>query len=142
MPAKPKTTTTKQPTAKQQKIVETHQAHPDLNKSEIAALCDTDHSYVVRTMQKYGITQQDTEGYKRGRANVLAGLQHKILSTITDTDIKTASLLQRVTAAGILYDKERLETGKSTGNISLLIGQIEELQRGNVTQDDSQGVDS
>jgi hypothetical protein len=45
---------------------------------------------------------------------VLAGLQDRLLSSITDEDIKRASLLQRITAMGVIYDKERIELGLVT----------------------------
>ena len=49
---------------------------------------------------------------------------------ITDEDIKGINPLQRVVAMGILYDKERLESGKSTANINVVevTGTIADLQ--------------
>jgi hypothetical protein len=71
---------------------------------------------------------EDTKTYKERRADVFAKLQLDILSTIDSAAIKDSSLLQRVTSASILYDKERLETGKSSANIAVLIGKIEAMQ--------------
>ncbi len=73
---------------------------------------------------------QETETFKKHRHDIFAKLQCDILNTLDIDDIKAGSMLQRVTAAGILYDKERLETGKSSTNISILIGEIEALQKG------------
>jgi hypothetical protein len=64
----------------------------------------------------YKIKRGRVEAYKANRGDILAGIQERIIHTLTDADIKKASMLQRVTAAGILYDKERLERGQSTSN--------------------------
>lgn len=95
---------------------------------EIAESVNCSRAAVTLALQRYGIEPNTVESYKKNRAEIFAGLQAKILSTVSMDDIKDASLLQRATAAGILYDKERLETGRSTGNIAILIAQIEELQ--------------
>jgi hypothetical protein len=111
-PRKKQTTaTTKRPTPKQQKIIETKTEHPDLTTREIAAIANTDHTHVIKTLQRYGIDRVEADAYTKHRTQIFSGLQHKILSTITDADIKEATLLQRMTAAGILYDKERIELG-------------------------------
>jgi hypothetical protein len=75
------------------------------------------------------------EGFKRGRADVLARLQAKSLMTqelildalakdgVVDalTPHQKGTLLYSLNAlAGTLYDKERLEVGKSTANVSSL----------------------
>ena len=57
-------------------------------------------------------------------------LQHEIMQTIDMATIKAAPLLARVTAMGILEDKTRLIRGQATGNINVLVGYIQELQRG------------
>ena len=55
-----------------------------------------------------------TREFTAKRAAILQGLQANILDSIQDEDVKAASLLQRVTAVGILHDKERLELGQAT----------------------------
>ena len=120
-PQRPKmTTTTKKPTTKQQHIVDVKQDHPSLTTREIAAICDTGHSHVVQTLQRYGVNQQEVEDYRTHRSDVLAGLQHRLIKSVTDDDIKKAPLGSRVLAAAQLYDKERLETGKTTGNLAVV----------------------
>ena len=58
--------------------------------------------------------------YKRNRSNVLSIHQSRMLEQLTPTKIKEMNALQITTAFGILYDKERLETGQSTSNTSVL----------------------
>lgn len=103
---------------------------------EIAESVDTSISNVSHTLKRYGITPNTVESFKNNRAEIFAGLQEKILKTINEDAIKDASVLQRITSAGILYDKERLERGQSTQNISALIGMIHEIR-----QDDTEDAD-
>ncbi len=63
---------------------------------------------------KFEITKQ----YVNHRPTVFAHIQRIILNSITDADIKKANLRDKIVSAGILYDKERLETGQSTQNIA------------------------
>jgi hypothetical protein len=72
------------------------------------------------------LDKQSTDDYKKHRADILTGLQHKILSTLTTEDIKAASLLQRVTATGILHDKERLERGQATDIVAQVVFRMPE----------------
>jgi hypothetical protein len=110
---------TRKPTPKQRKIIATKAANPDLTTRQVATLCDTDHSHVIKTLQAYGIDRDSLERYKSHKADILAGIQDRVLLSITDDDIKRASLLQRTTAVAQLYDKERLELDLSTSNISI-----------------------
>lgn len=108
----------------QAQIIETHNAHPDLNQSQIATLCDVHHAHVGRTLQQFGITLKSIKAFKENRANIFAGLQHKLLSSLTLSDIKRTPVAARVVSAGILYDKERLERGQSTVNQMQIIADI------------------
>ena len=56
--------------------------------------------------------------FKEQKADVLAVFQQKILNSLTPGDIKSMPVGSRLTGFGILYDKERLERGQSTENIS------------------------
>jgi hypothetical protein len=96
---------------------------------EIAESLNLSSQAIHQCLQRYGITPNTVDSYKKNRAEIFAGLQEKILQSVELEDIKSASILQRITAAGILYDKERLETGKTTANIGTLIARIEDVQR-------------
>ena len=95
-------------------IIEIKEKHPDLNTREVGELVGCDHSHVVKVLARWGIKQSENEEYKKNRADILAGVGKRILETLTDEDIKKASLNQKVVSYGILYDKERLERDKST----------------------------
>ena len=123
-PTKP----TKPKTPKQEKIIEIKQAHPDLTTREIAAVAETDHSYVVQVLQRYNIEQKSLEEYKKNRADIFAGFQDRILKSITDEDLKKAPFGSRILAMAQIYDKERLERGQSTDNVNLLVAGLKDLQ--------------
>jgi hypothetical protein len=105
-----------------------------LSNVEIAALQGVDRSTVRRFFAHTEPERQAVEGFKRGRADVLVRLQMKsldaqerVLDLLNDevlialTPHQKAGLLQSLNAqAGTLYDKERLEVGKSTANVSSL----------------------
>jgi len=122
------TKTTPRRGSKAPTIIDIATKHPDLGPTEIAKMADCSHVNVITTLQRYGINQNAVEGYKNHRAEILAGMQEKILNTITEQDIKGVPLNLRVLSYGILYDKERLERGQSTDNQSVIVTHIRDLQ--------------
>ena len=136
-PKKTTTATTRKPTPKQERILNAKQDHPELTTREIAAICDTGHSHVIATFQRYMISQIETNDYKSHRADIFAGIQHKILASVSDDDIKKASLFQKAGVVGLLYDKERLERDMSTANIASFTADIAAYKRAKVV--DSSG---
>ena len=105
-------------TARANKIIELKQSNPAITVREIAKLTNCDHSNVVRVLQRYGIVAQQVNEFKNHRAEVLAGLQHRILQSITSADIKKTPVGSRILAVSQLFDKERLERGQSTANVA------------------------
>lgn len=114
--------------SKSPKIVELATEHPDLTTREIGKLADCSHVNVVKVLDRYGIKKQETDDYKANRADILTGIQHRILKTVTDDDLKRMPVGQRLMGFGILYDKERLERGQSTDNQSVIVTHIRDLQ--------------
>lgn len=115
-------------TPKQTKILHIVTTKPNLTTREVAKICDTDHSYVVQVMQRYNITSNIVDDYKVNRADIFAGLQHRLVSSITDAEIKKAAIGTRILAACQMYDKERLERGMSTSNLLSVHGDIAALR--------------
>jgi hypothetical protein len=107
-------------TAKQEQIITLHTQQPTASMREIARQSDSDTSYVIEVLQRYGLIQQNIKDYKSNRADVFAGLQHRLIKSITDEDIKKAPLGSRVLAVAQLYDKERLENDLSTSNSAVI----------------------
>lgn len=67
------------------------------------------------------LPSQATTNYKDKRADILAEMQRKILTTVDSKLIKQSSLMQRLSSFGILYDKERIERGLSDNNTRPLV---------------------
>lgn len=125
---KPKRTRRTKQTDKHEKIIQVANENPNLSTREIGTLCDCSHPTVIRTLSRYHIEREALEDFKRNRADVFAGLQHRLISSCTDEDILKTPMGSRILAACQLYDKERLEQGKSTGNIAVLIDQIRQIK--------------
>lgn len=102
------------------KILAVKAENPKLNNSQLAKIAGISKQALSQMFQRYGIDQERLEEFKASRADIFAGLQETILSTLTCDDIKKASVRDRIIAAATLYDKERLERGQSTSNVSVL----------------------
>lgn len=100
------------------RILELHEK--GLSNSEIARVLGCDKSNITRRLQKLLPEEARKREYLRNRADVFASVQRRILESVTEADIKKASLKDRVISVGILYEKERLERGQSTSNIHVL----------------------
>ena len=108
-------------TPKQKHIINLHNQYPNASGREIARLANADPSYTLDILQRYGLIEQVTSDYKVHRADILAGLQHRLISSITHEDIKKAPLGSRILAAAQLYDKERIERGLSNGDQPIMV---------------------
>lgn len=87
--------------------------------SEIAELCGISESAVSKRLKAARTANRGLEIFKSRRADILARVQHRLINSLTDSDIKSMSGYQRLVGMGILYDKERLERGQSTSNVSV-----------------------
>lgn len=128
----------KPPTGKAEQIIALQTEHPKITRREVAKQVECSPSYVQEVLERYGILKENIDDYKEHRADILAGLQTRIIKSISEQDIQKASLLQRLSGLGIAYDKERLERGKSTSNIAQLhadIAKIRELDNQNNLQE-------
>lgn len=90
-----------------------------LTYQEIADMQGVSKQAIHHSIAKL-IPKEENEQFKNHRADILSSLQFKLLSSLTDEDIKKSPLGSRVLASCQLYDKERLERGKSTDNIMQL----------------------
>ncbi len=108
------------------KVMEQVAKCPALTTRELGKLNDISHVAVINLFKRHGIERERIEEYKGNRADFLAGLQERIIGSITEADLEKASLRDKVISAGVLYDKERLERGQSTSNVSLLSRLIDE----------------
>lgn len=94
--------------------------NPDATVAEIAAECNVSRQAINQMLLRYGITDNVLESFKKGRADIFAGIQESVAASFTEADIKKASVRDRTILLGTLYDKERLERGQSTQNVQSL----------------------
>ena len=115
-----------------QRALELHRK--GMNNAEIARSMGVNTSTIYRFLQNTSAEVQAVKQYREGRADalakvqamaldvqtrLLAGLDDGVLAALTPSQ-KSGLLLSVNTVYGTLYDKERLETGKSTQNHSLI----------------------
>ncbi len=105
-----------------------------LSTPEIATLQGVAPSTVRRFMDRMKPELAAVEEFKNGRADVLAriqgkslDLQERIIDSMDDRVLdaltphqKSGLLISTNTIFGTTYDKERLEKGKSTNNVSVI----------------------
>ena len=105
-------------TPKQKQILKSYTENHEQTIREIAESANVSIGHAHEVLQRYGITRNYCESFKKNRADIFAGMQDKLLSSIDEQDIKKAPLGSRIFAACQIYDKERLERGQSTANIA------------------------
>ena len=91
----------------------------DLTLKQISVILGCSEANVHKRLKGFAPVQVKIDRYKRHRADLLTLTQATLHDSITPAVINEASLLQRTTALGILYDKERLERGQSTANVDI-----------------------
>ena len=90
----------------------------NLSYAEIARMQDVSPQAIHQKIKDL-IPQEELKDFKEHRADILSGMQLKIISSIDNETLNKAPLASRATAFGIFYDKERLERGLSTSNVSM-----------------------
>lgn len=106
-----------------------------LTLEQIGKIVGCTKQTVSQRLREYQPVFDRIERFKKHRGDLLTWKQAEILNSLTERDLNNASLLQRTTAFGILYDKERLERGQSTENLSIksitqsLGKEVEEISR-------------
>ena len=91
----------------------------NLSHSQIAELLGCDTSNVTRRLAPYRETINNLDRFRNHKADILAIHQQRLLSGITAAKLKSAPLGALTLSFAQLYDKERLERGQSTENISI-----------------------
>ena len=86
----------------------------------IAEVYNVKEYTVAKALSRYSKAIREIDAFRNKRADIFASIQAELLRSIDLKLIKKASLQQRVLAAAVLYDKERLEQDKSTANIKSL----------------------
>jgi hypothetical protein len=99
-----------------------------LSFSQIAKIVGCSKVNVSLRLKYAGYDQGEIKIYKKNRANIFAWMQDKLLSSITEDDIKKTPVGSRILGVAQLYDKERLETDQSSANIAHQVSIAPELR--------------
>ena len=90
-----------------------------LTYKEIGLIHGVTKQTVHQRLQDAGLADYSIQHYVNNRADILAWLQHRLLFSLTDDDLKKMAPDRRIWAMAVLYDKERLERGQSTENLNI-----------------------
>ncbi len=104
-----------------------------MNVTQIAQALNLSVGTVSLRLSNTGITTLDQ--FKKSRSDIMALKQANILQSFDSADIKKMQPRDKIVSFGILYDKERLERGFSTSNISMFSHIIEANAASWSTQD-------
>lgn len=110
------------------------------SQADIARIVGADPGTVTQTLNRYNIDRTKLDTFKNHRADILAGLQNKIIERLNIDDIKidnAKAMQSAITGFGILYDKERVERGLSTTNLDVVHTDIAELKKLQIQKDES-----
>ena len=100
-----------------------------LSYSEIGKMIGRSKQAVHQRLQPYLDAIENLPAFKENRADIFAIHQQRLLNSLTDDDIKRIPPGSRFTGVGILYDKERLERGESTANVSVLSSRLDAARK-------------
>lgn len=88
---------------------------------DISKWFDCSKSAVSQTIKRYIPGLVDTKAYNKNREIFYTALESNLLDLTPEEMKKKMTPYQRIGAAGLIYDKRRLETGQSTENIALMV---------------------
>jgi predicted DNA binding protein len=108
-------------TPKQEQIIRLKSQNPEATGTEIAKLAGADISYTIEVLKKYGLTNDNVDDYNEHKLKIWHGITARILSSLSQEDIQKASLQQKITAAGIAFDKASILDGSNPASKPLVI---------------------
>lgn len=105
------------------------------SQAEVARTFGVSRQAVSKLLQRIQPEKQELAAFKKQRGDILDALQHKgadfvnrVLDSLSDSEIEALTASQKMDAIrtgsqlfGIMYDKSRLEQGKSTQNVQSLV---------------------
>ncbi len=98
-----------------------------LSYSEIAAIQGVTPQAIHQKIKDL-LPLPENQVYLDHRADILSNAQLRLLAALDDEKINKMAGDRLVWSAAVLYDKERLERGMSTANLSTITASIAELK--------------
>ena len=102
---------------------------PELSQRELAKEVGVARNTVAKALAKVSDYKDEVELFRKQRGDILDDKQRLILAAIDSKKVGEAKLRDLAVAAGILFDKNRLERGLSTNNIASWCSIVAESQR-------------
>lgn len=132
-----------------EEIIELKLRNPEMSLSEAAKILGCSHSNIVQHLTRAGKRWSELTGitdelerFKSKRADLLAQVQKNILSNISEEEIKKASLKDKTWVFGVLYDKERIERGKTLNDKALYVVLVERSFKKNFLEGGAKIIDA
>lgn len=95
-------------------LIERAEANPKLSEAQIAKTFGITPQVFSRRLRQHGYARYRLKNYQKNKADIWDFYSSKILNSVTPRDIKKASLLQKMTAAGICDTKSQEAKGLMT----------------------------
>lgn len=105
--------------------------HPELSHADIAKRVGCAPSNVTSVLKTFmgKSSEGDLRSFQESKADIYDALQHRLLSSLTQSKITKAKPMEIITGAAILEDKARLVRGQATGiNVSVLLDVAEAIR--------------
>jgi len=96
-----------------------------MSLSEIGRLTGRSKQAVSALCKRHGLDPGEVQRFRKDRGAILAVKQKLLLDGITPESVKQMAPRDRTVSFGILFDKERLETGQSTVNLAAQFTKID-----------------
>jgi len=102
---------------------------PELSQRELAKELKVSRNTVSKALDKVSDYKGEIELFRKQRGDILDDKQRLILDAINSKKVGEAKLRDLAVAAGILFDKNRLERNLSTSNITSWCAIVAESHR-------------
>ena len=109
-----------------------------LTMEQTAKILDCTTANISKRLKQHTPIFERIERFKRHRADIFTLKQAEVINALTPDEIKKAPAQVKGMLLGILYDKERIERGLSTQNISVFSRVVEAACSDNAPPDDKQ----
>lgn len=134
-PHKPYETRSQRILERQKQVINLKKSNPGLSGTEIGKIAGMHKSQVSRILRRYNIANKQLTGYKALEADIMAGVKERIISEISEEDIKSADLRDKIVSFGILDDKEHRMRQKTSGDtLAGIVESLDTADRVKITQ--------
>ena len=103
---------------KQTEVVRIAKNNPELTIEKVASEAGVCRQTASAYLAKWGINKQEIDMFVENRVDIVRSKQKQILDALTPDKLEKAAARDLMVGYGILLDKDRLESGQSTQNIS------------------------